>query len=131
MGYNIYLDDLREPYQTAEYMPHEGELYFMTEWLVIRNYKDFVKTIEDKGLPDLISFDHDFVEIKKVEGSKIVRIKPHTKQEKNGMDCAKWLVEYCMNTDNPLPKFIVHSQNPAGKENIQCYLENAKKHLVD
>lgn len=131
MGYNIYLDDLREPQQTAEYMSYNKDLYMKDDWMVIRNYKDFVKMVENDGLPDLVSFDHDFVEIKKVQGSKIVRIKPHTKQKENGMDCAKWLYEYCRKTKSQLPQFIVHSQNPVGKDNLQCYLENAKKNLVD
>jgi hypothetical protein len=49
--------------------------------------------------------------------------------EKTGLDCAKFLVEYCADENQPLPKYLVHSANPAGKENIEKFLENAKKHL--
>ena len=49
--------------------------------------------------------------------------------ENTGLDCAKWLVEYCLDNNTKLPDYIVHSANPAGKENIEKYLFNAKKHL--
>jgi hypothetical protein len=49
--------------------------------------------------------------------------------EKTGLDCAKFLVEYCMSVGSLLPEYLVHSANPTGKQNIQAYLENAKKHL--
>jgi hypothetical protein len=43
---------------------------------------------------------------------------------KTGLDCAKFLVEYCL--DNQIHKinFQVHSQNPVGKENIESLLNN-------
>ena len=45
----LYLDDVRIP-QT------EG-------WEIVRNYDDFVKWIEENGLPDIVSFDHDLAEV--------------------------------------------------------------------
>ena len=48
--------------------------------------------------------------------------------EKTGLDCAKFLVEYCADENLPLPEYLAHSANPAGKENIEKFLENAKKH---
>lgn len=75
----------------------------------VRSYSEFVTFIEQNGLPDFISFDHDLGE------------------EKSGYDCAKMLVEYCMNTEQPLPDFAVHSQNPVGKQNIESLLGNFRK----
>jgi hypothetical protein len=49
--------------------------------------------------------------------------------EKTGLDCAKWLVDYCVEKKKKFPPYIVHSMNPAGKERIAGYIENAKKHL--
>ena len=37
---------------------------------------------------------------------------------------AKYLVEYCLAHQLPLPNYQVHSQNPVGKENIERLLEN-------
>lgn len=76
----------------------------------VKSYLEFTDFILKNGLPEFISFDHDLGE------------------EKTGYDCAKWLVEYCMNNKFPLPEFFVHSQNPVGKENIQRLLDNFNKY---
>ena len=75
----------------------------------VKSYLEFTDFILRNGLPDFISFDHDLGE------------------EKTGYDCAKWLVEYCMDNNLRIPKFFVHSQNPVGKENIQILLDNFNK----
>lgn len=77
----------------------------------VKSYFEFTKFILQNGLPYFISFDHDLGE------------------EKTGYDCAKWLVDYCMDNKLQLPKFSVHSQNPVGKENIQILLNNFNKAL--
>ena len=48
-------------------------------------------------------------------------------REKTGMDCAKWLVDFCMDTKQDLPDYIIHSMNPAGGKNIFMYLDNYRK----
>lgn len=77
-------------------------------YLEVRSYAEFVAYITEYGLPDFISFDHDLG------------------LEENGYDCAKWLVNYCLDNDLRLPEFAVHSQNPVGKENISSLLNNFK-----
>ena len=77
-------------------------------YIGIRSYTEFVAYITDKGLPDFISFDHDLG------------------LEESGYDCAKWLVNYCLDYDLRLPQFNVHSQNPVGKINILSLLNNFK-----
>lgn len=72
-------------------------------------YEEFVKFILDNGLPDFISYDHDLGE------------------GKTGYDCAKWLVDYCLENNLSLPEYAVHSQNPVGKENILTLLSNFEK----
>jgi len=75
----------------------------------VYNFEEFVAFISQNGMPDFISFDHDLG------------------LEKTGFDCAKWLVEYCLDNQVSLPDFAVHSQNPVGKENIEKLLENFRK----
>jgi len=41
----------------------------------------------------------------------------------------EWLVDYCAEKGRKFPKYIVHSMNPAGKDRIIGYIENAKNHL--
>ncbi|MDP9961886.1 cyclic-phosphate processing receiver domain-containing protein [Chryseobacterium lathyri] len=70
-----------------------------------------------KGLPEMISFDHDLADIH--------YLKPDSDEyaEKTGYECAKWLIEYCMDHYLDLPKFYCHSMNPVGKENILSLLK--------
>lgn len=44
------------------------------------------------------------------------------------MDCAKWLVDYCIDNGQPLPIFYVHSVNPVGADNIRGLLNGFAKH---
>jgi hypothetical protein len=46
--------------------------------------------------------------------------------EKTGYDCAKWLVEYCVEHGLKFPEYVVHSMNPVGKENILSYVRQAQ-----
>lgn len=79
------------------------------DFILVRNFEEFTQYILHHRMPGFISFDHDLGE------------------EKTGYDCAKWLVEICMNRKIPLPEFTVHSQNPVGKKNIESLLRNFKK----
>jgi hypothetical protein len=94
----IDLDDIRNP-------KSEG-------WEIIRNFDDFVNLINEFGIPDEISFDHDLGE-----------------NEKTGYDCAKWLCEYCWTNGIPIPTWNVHSANPVGRDNIVQLIQNYEKKL--
>ncbi len=124
MSYNLFLDDIRTPGSTASYSPvADKDLYLKLDWKIVRNYDEFVNLITLKGLPSLISFDHDLAE---------AHYDPSTWKEnfsyleKTGYDCAKWLITYCMDNNLKLPEFKVHSMNPVGKENIKQLLFNFK-----
>ena len=108
--YNLFLDDVRDPNKF---------LQDVRTWETVRNYNQFVEIIQKRGIPKFVSFDHDlsYHDINKTDNFT----------EKTGMDCAKWLVEFCMKTNQQLPEFKVHSMNPVGRVNIQSLLENFKK----
>ena len=131
MSYNLFLDDIRHPYDCISYMPSPG-IYAKWKWEIVRNYDEFVSHILENGLPDIISFDHDLADEayspKMYEGTEEYNKLYETFKEKTGYCCAKWLVDYCMDNGLKLPEFEVHSMNPAGGENIKKYLENFKKH---
>ena len=78
----------------------------------VYSYEEFVAYLQHYGLPDFISFDHDLGE------------------GLSGYDCAKYLVDYCLAHQRPLPNYQVHSQNPVGKENIERLLENFRSFEV-
>lgn len=98
MTYKLFLDDERFPVDNT--------------WTIVRNFSDARWYIENRGIPDVISFDHD------LGSSKIT-----------GMDFAKWFCNYVI--DNEIPyngmEYIVHSMNPVGAANIDSYMANFLK----
>jgi len=125
---SVYLDDLRTPIVP----PSEN-----SNWIVVRNYEDFIDLVQSSGLDniEIISMDHDLdttatdhymYEVRKnytIDYSKI--------KEKTGLDAAKWLIQYSIESKKPLPKCYVHSANPIGAGNmmgqINLYLKLCKK----
>lgn len=89
--YRLFVDDERYPVED--------------DWIIARSYEDAMWYVNNRGIPDYISFDHDL-------GT-----------EKTGYDLAKSLCEVLMDTGAPMFSYYVHSQNPVGKTNIQNYLE--------
>ncbi|MBK1895364.1 cyclic-phosphate processing receiver domain-containing protein [Chryseobacterium paridis] len=117
----LFLDDIRFPIEAYHYT--EQEIFLQKDWHIVRNYEQFINQILEKGLPELISFDHDLADrhyVKQKDSSDFT--------EKTGYDCAKWLIDYCMDNHLNLPKFYSHSMNPVGKKNIINLLDNFKKH---
>lgn len=132
--YAMFLDDYRQPLDCFGYVHLYGirpDLYTTNEWVIVRNYDEFVKYIEENGLPEMISFDHDLAEIHYAPENQYHRydewLAEQNCTEKTGMDCAKWLVDYCEDNNLDLPLYYVHSMNPWGRKNINGYLENYLK----
>ena len=126
MGYKIFLDDQRNPVHCLGYMQNrigrKNPIYLENEWVICRNYTCFVNTIEEMGLPEFVSFDHDLSDkIWTPEDSY------DDYREKTGYECAKWLVNYCLDHKKPVPDFAVHSLNPSGAERIMSYLKQSEK----
>lgn len=103
----IWLDDLRDPKDSRmdwlTYSPIGKEVE--VSWL--KNKREFVYWIQENGLPDAICFDHDLGE-----------------NEPTGYDCAKWLIEYCLDHKVLPPVWSCQSANPVGQVNINRLLRN-------
>lgn len=126
MSYQLYLDDIRSPTNGVNYNLLPGfkrNLYTTGHWEIARSYDAFVAHITTFGLPVRISFDHDLADVRY---DPMTRKESLTHHELTGMDCAKWLIEYCLDNDQELPEYYVHSQNPVGAKNIQSLLDNFK-----
>lgn len=124
----LWLDDYRNPYSKKE------------DWLVfspigrnvnvvwVTSFKEFTNHITIHGLPDGICFDHDLAD----EHYDVYHNTDYTldeyyltnDREMTGYDCAKWLVEYCMDNDKDIPPYGIQSANPVGKENIDKLLKS-------
>lgn len=130
----IYLDDIRTPIDK--------------DWLVVRNYNEFVNLVDKIGLNNIsvISLDHDLGDTAMEEYfnnvSKNYKLDYNNIEEKTGYDAAKWLVsqfyfvfpERVNMTRNEkknekfiFPLIYVHSANPIGAGNITGYVNNFLK----
>lgn len=128
-------DDARDPYKVespwiAKYAPE----YFGSKNSIVwvKNYDEFTDWITKYGLPDKVSFDHDLADSHYApeefwDDKYDDWLASQGDIEKTGMDCAKWLTEYCMDNKKELPIFTVHSANPAGAKNIQGILTSYLK----
>ena len=118
MKYNIYLDDVRTPDVGASF-----------KWTVVRNYDQFVLTVQEIGLAniDIISLDHDLGDTAMQEWhSNVVhnyKIDYDNITEKTGYDCAKWLVKQWLDGE-PVVRVVTHSANAIGSANIMGYINN-------
>lgn len=132
--YHLFLDDYRHPYDCIGYAHSIGirpDVYTTRKWRIAKSYKEFVDTILWQGqLPLSISFDHDLADVH--YDIDFQDWNDYTADqlgiEETGMDCAKWLINYCLNNELPLPEYFVHSMNPVGRQNIKSLLDNYKKY---
>lgn len=129
MGYNLFLDDVRMPKDTFDYM--KLPIYISVDWSIVRNYYAFVQIIEGKGIPDIVSFDHDLAD--EHYDPQIMNDMSYADvynmfSEKTGYHCAKWLIDYCIGINEKLPaEIFIHSMNPAGSMNIKSLFDTYSK----
>ena len=98
---HIWLDDFRSPM-----IPQTENI----AW--VKTYDEFVAQVKAFGKDIsicIVHFDHDLGE------------------GKNGYDCAKWLVNWCMDNGYKAPSYEIHSANPVGAENIKSIFESYYK----
>ena len=127
----LWLDDTRNPFLEPwiNALPITKESITRLIW--VKNYYEFSIFIQEHGLPEFISFDHDLgipkqLELRAKGASKLESRRKAKETEKTGKDCANWLVEYCLDNSKELPSFAVHSMNPTGRDNILGLLNNFK-----
>lgn len=92
----LYIDDERTPKTKGN-------------WVIVRSYNEAVKYVEENGIPEYCSFDHDLGE------------------EHTGYDFAKWLVEQDLDGKHLIPEnftFNAHSANGPGAANINGLLNS-------
>lgn len=140
MSYNLFLDDLRSPEDAYIYPRRDDNNIIIAsrslkeqsgvencDWVIVRNYADFVKTLDLLGLPDIVSFDHDLHE-EHIQHyyevtQKIGIIEYANLKHKTGKQCAEAFVQLCqkLNPEKP-PQVYVHSANQYGAIEIKNVL---------
>ena len=125
--YNLFLDD------DPKRIPHQLKWIDLppVQWTRAKDYDKFVALIEANGLPNIVSFDHDLSDAAYKE---YFRVREHggpinyaNIPEKTGLDCARWLANYCVDKRLPLPIYYVHTLNGPGAANIFSVMESARK----
>jgi len=123
MSYNLFLDDFRSLSDAHSYTYYPP--YATKDWVIVRSYDEFVKYIEEHGVPEMVSFDHDLADEHYNFQSDI---QYDDYQEKTGFHCARWLIYYCLDNDKKLPPVImIHSMNKVGAENIKSLFDTFNK----
>lgn len=127
--YHLFLDDAR--------MPNDVKWIELplVAWVIVRNYDQFVETIKRDGVPVSISFDHDLAaehynEYHVAHDEKMLTngtFRYDKMKEKTGYHCAKWLAQYCVDNNIPIPPYYLHTMNGIGKQNMFSVLESARK----
>ena len=118
-GVLVWIDDIRDPQESTWQhwiKKNFGTNDFDITW--IKSYKEFVDFVDKNGLPSNVSFDHDLGDVE------------DPNNEKTGYDCAKYIVDYCMDNDRDIPNYRIQSDNGPGRENIDKYLQNYNKFYI-
>ena len=111
-SFKLFLDDQRFPKEVFKCL--NIKIYQADDWVIVRNFTEFVSYIEIHGLPSIVSFDNDIADFE--DGV-----------ERTGYDCVKWLCNYCQDNDLKFPEWHIHSGNNVGVENIERYIKNYKR----
>lgn len=104
MSYRLFIDDERLP-------PDDGG-----QWEVARSSTLALRIVQEQGVPDFISFDHDL-------GG-----------DDTSMRFLHQLAELLLDRRVELPAgfaFYIHSQNPVGRDNIQAFMASLTKALSE
>lgn len=127
MSYNLFLDDdpSRSPALVANWM-NVGVRHVYREnlWERVWNYDEFVNCITTRGLPEIVSFDHDLAD----EHYAPTGISYDEFKDKTGYHCMQWMIQYIMDNNLEPPEVHIHSLNPVGAENIETLFKNFIKH---
>jgi len=133
----LWLDDQRDPYKylstksKSATFARNKQFYdnllkqYNVNFVWVKNLYQFIDYIEKNGVPQFVSFDHDLNNRGGGEG-----LSDEQKLSNNGVNCAKWLVNYCKKVGEPLPKFYVHSANPKHGPEINRVLTNENKKII-
>lgn len=119
----LWLDDQRNPLtyfkkkdEKGEGTLHDNLLYYQNlsksynlSFVWVKNFKEFTQYIQTNGVPQFVSFDHDLS-------------KTSLPTDPKGLDCARWLVDYCKENGCKMPMTYVHSANYKWRDVIRDIL---------
>ena len=102
---HVFIDDKRTPGDVQAFGLPEDK-----EWRILKSYAEFDKYLTKHGIPEFVSFDFNL------------------DHEKTGHDCAKLLVQRCLEKNmEKLPGYMYHGDLESGRI-IESYLMFYGKH---
>lgn len=126
----LWLDDIRNPQDGVwnEWMTQQGINPDNYDIVWVMDYNGFTSHIQENGLPDVVCFDHDLgrdvVTQKVANGMSRRQAQIQRRETLDGYDCAKWMVQYCIDHDEYVPEWYIQSANPVGADNIRSYINS-------
>ncbi len=132
----LFLDDIRIP-QNAWIHDENKTLQQVSgidnfRWDIVRTYEQFVEYVETFGIPHVVSFDNDLVDVEDptIMTEELIAqysmINWKDSKYKTGAHCADWLCERCKAHQHPLPKYYVHSANKVARPIIRGIMEASR-----
>ncbi len=122
----LFLDDWRIPQDCAQYMWQRKVdcTIFHENWDIVRSFGQFKNWIIKNGIPNIVSFDYDLADVEELKEELNIEEWFNLNENKvyTGLDCAKFLLNYCNNNKLNFPDYIIHSVNPDGTEEIKKLL---------
>lgn len=129
MSYVLILDDLR-PISALKFI----EKYELMEKVLVKSYEEFINILNQKGLPEMVSIDHDLHPLHYKIGARnnFMSLLGYEKCNiPTGLNAAKYLIKYCQEKKLKLPVCYSHSQNPAGRQAILELIKKYKEKEVE
>lgn len=118
IDYYLFLDDYRFPNHVSWV-----NLPKIDNWIIARNYLEFISIVKANGMPKFVSFDHDLDR----DTNMVVITRKQGELDGvnmgNGLDCAKWLVNYCNENKLTFPEWAVHSTSERNAPKITEYIQ--------
>ncbi len=122
----LFLDDWRIPQDCAQYMWQRKVdcTIFHENWDIVRSFGQFKNWIIKNGIPNIVSFDYDLADVEELKEELNIEEWFNLNENKvyTGLDCAKFLLNYCNDNKLNFPDYIIHSVNPDGTEEIKKLL---------
>ena len=133
MAYNLFLDDIYNPLDILDITlsDKDKDRYRKYKWIIAKSYDEFVEIVTKKGIPSMVSFDHDLadehwdlmcLEENFLKIGDVVITDYDVFEVKTGYHAVEWLLEFCAKHNKYPQVILIHSQNPIGKKNIEGLL---------
>ena len=117
MSYYLILDQYKSAKDiNLDYLPKSG-------WKIARSLPEFETTINELGIPEFVFLAHNlhkehgnFSDYKNALSSW--KIDYNKYKYPTGLDCVKFLIQFCKINNKKFPKYEICDENLVGKDNM-------------